>query len=201
MKKLIALLLALVMVIGLVACGASEPAPTEAPKAEEPKVEAPAAPVVAGEDWMWEDKTMSGKVNFYIPFKGTQGMDALIAEFNESYPNIEVTLVTYNNNADGNTGVNTAIIGGQVDVLASFNLANTYARWSNGLFMDLTDKVAEEGIDLVKEWGTDVYKYEDRIYSFPCGGRSHYVIINMDKWEAAGLDKVYNGLPTEWTWD
>ena len=35
MKKLIALLLALVMVLGLVACGASEPAP-EAPKAETP---------------------------------------------------------------------------------------------------------------------------------------------------------------------
>ncbi len=35
MKKLIAMLLALVMVLSLAACGASEPAPTEAPKAEE----------------------------------------------------------------------------------------------------------------------------------------------------------------------
>ena len=41
MKKLIAMLLALVMVLSLAACGASAPAPTEAPKAEEPKVEAP----------------------------------------------------------------------------------------------------------------------------------------------------------------
>ena len=41
MKKIIALLLALAMMLGLVACGASEPAPaaTEAPAAE-----APAAP-------------------------------------------------------------------------------------------------------------------------------------------------------------
>ena len=38
MKKLIAMLLALVMVLSLAACGASAPA-TEAPKAEEPKVE------------------------------------------------------------------------------------------------------------------------------------------------------------------
>ena len=38
MKKLIAMLLALVLVLGLAACGASTPAPTEAPKAE------PAAP-------------------------------------------------------------------------------------------------------------------------------------------------------------
>ena len=41
MKKLIAMLLALVMVLGLVACGASEPAATEAAPAA---TEAPAAP-------------------------------------------------------------------------------------------------------------------------------------------------------------
>ena len=42
MKKLIAMLLALVMVLSLAACGASEPAPApEAPKAETPATEAP----------------------------------------------------------------------------------------------------------------------------------------------------------------
>ena len=45
MKKLIALLLAAVMVLGLVACGGtSEPAATEAPAADAPATEAPAAP-------------------------------------------------------------------------------------------------------------------------------------------------------------
>ena len=43
MKKLIALLLALVMVLGLAACGASAPAETEAPAADAPAAEAPAA--------------------------------------------------------------------------------------------------------------------------------------------------------------
>ena len=38
MKKLIAMLLALVMVLSLAACGASAPAATEAPKAEEPRL-------------------------------------------------------------------------------------------------------------------------------------------------------------------
>ena len=211
MKKFIALLLVAVMAIGLfAACGKTpvETTPKDTtPQDTTPSTNADTTPSTTAPaeevstDWIWEDKTMSGKVNFYIPFKGNQGMDALIAEFNESYPNIEVVLNTYNNNADGNTGVNTAIIGGQVDVLVSFNLANTNNRWANDLFLDLTDKVEEEGIDLVEQWGTDVYKYEDSIYTFPCGGRSHYVIINMDKWKAAGLDKKYNGLPTEWTWD
>ena len=44
MKKLIALLLVLAMALSLVACGASAPAATEAPKADAPAAEAPAAP-------------------------------------------------------------------------------------------------------------------------------------------------------------
>ncbi len=49
MKKLIALLLALVMALSLVACGASEePAATEAPKADAPAAEAPTADAATG---------------------------------------------------------------------------------------------------------------------------------------------------------
>ena len=48
MKKALALLLALIMVLSLAACGASEPAPeapkADAPAAEAPKAEEPAAP-------------------------------------------------------------------------------------------------------------------------------------------------------------
>ena len=43
MKKLIAMLLALAMVLSMAACGASEPAATEAPKADAPAADAPAA--------------------------------------------------------------------------------------------------------------------------------------------------------------
>ena len=44
MKKLISLVLAAVMVFGLAACGASEPAPTQAPEAAAPAEQAPEAP-------------------------------------------------------------------------------------------------------------------------------------------------------------
>ena len=43
MKKIIALLLALVMVLSLAACGASEPAATEAPKTDAPAAATPDA--------------------------------------------------------------------------------------------------------------------------------------------------------------
>ena len=66
MKKLIAMLLALVMVLGLVACGGNTaPAATEAPKAE--ATEAPAATEAAKE----ETPAATGSV-YYLNFKPEQ---------------------------------------------------------------------------------------------------------------------------------
>lgn len=140
---------------------------------------------------------MSGKVRFWMPFKGDAGMDAMLADFNKTYPNIQVELTTYNNNSDGNLSVNTSIMSGEVDVLGSFGLSSTWKRWDNAMFEDLTDKFEAEGIDLVANWGTDVFKYNDCIYTLPCGGMSYYISVNMTAWNAAGL----GDLPTEWTWD
>ena len=211
MKKLLALLLALAMVLSMAACGASEPEVTEAPKTETP-AETPATPEAPAEEekrvdvdemdtsWIIDEDpaAVTGTVNFYIPFKGSQGMDPMIAAFNEIYPNVEVVLNTYSNNSDGNASVNTAILAGEVDVLASFGLHNTDKRWEAGLFYDLTDLVEEYGIDLVEHWGTDAFQKDGTIYTFPSGGLCYYITVNLDAWEAAGLGE----LPLDgWTWD
>lgn len=204
MKKLIALLLAVMMAVSMfAACGNSEPEETQAPEVQNTE-SGETTPVSESQEeadpltgWIMEDTSISGTVRFWVPFKGTQGMDAMIADFNQTYPNITVELNTYNNNADGNLSVNTAIMAEEVDVLASFGLANTYTRWESGLYQDLTDLVTEENIDLVANWGTDAYTYDGSVYTFPCGGLSYYIAINMDAWEAAGLGE----LPTEWTWE
>ena len=67
MKKMLALLLALVMVLSLAACGASAPAATEAPKAEEPKAEAPAAPEAEAE-LVWGLKPFEEKQTLRVGF-------------------------------------------------------------------------------------------------------------------------------------
>ena len=206
MKKTLALVLAILMAVSLLSACSKTPAdatttpsttegtkpadtkPADTTPATEPAATEPATPGAVSTDWILEkDTNMSGKVNFWIPFKGPAGMDAMIAEFNKTYPNIKVNLNTYNNNSDGNLAVNTAIMGGEVDVLASFGLNGTYQRWANGLFEDITDKVEAEGIDLVEQWGFDCYKYDGRIYTFPCGGLSNYIAINMTAWNEAGL--------------
>ena len=193
MKKLLALLLAVIMVLSMAACGASEPAP-EAPKAEEPKVEAPKeeTPVVeepAGDPVYINENAaeLTGEVRLLTAFGGALGTEALIAAFNEHYPNVTVTFETYTNNADGNMTANTALQAGNADVILSFGTHNTAFRWENGMLADITDRLAADNLDLVKEWGTDAYKYNDRVYCFPSGGLSIFVALNMTAWEEAGL--------------
>lgn len=84
MKKLIAMLLALVMVFGLVACGGSETAETEAPAAEAPAAEAPAA----------EATGETGRV-YYLNFKPEfdEALQGLAATYTEK-TGVEVKVVT-----------------------------------------------------------------------------------------------------------
>lgn len=141
---------------------------------------------------------VTGELNFYTAFAGENGIDDLIADFNTYYPNVKVTANVYKNSPDGNLGLDTAMVNGNVDVLMSFGPSKTYKRWNSGMFMDLTDRLAKDNLDLVKEWGTDTYTADDgKIYVFPSGGLSIYVAINKDKWDEAGLGDI----PTEWTYD
>ena len=140
---------------------------------------------------------MTGSVRLMTAFNGKVGTDDLIAEFNSYYPNIEVTYEVYTNNADGNLSTNTALQAGNCDVLLSFGTDSTAFRWENGMLMDITDRLQADHLDLVKEWGTDAYKYNDRVYCIPSGGLSIFVAINMDMWNQAGLGEI----PDAWTWD
>ena len=206
MKKLTALLLIVVMLFTLCACGSNDETSEVAESGSaETGPASDGATTIADADknadiYSWiinEDTSISGTVRFYIPFSGDQGMDDMIAEFNSVYPNIKVELNTYSNNSDGNIALNTAIMAGECDVVASFEIHNLMSRLSNGLYIDLSDRVQEEGISLMDNWGTEAHNQHRQTYVLPCGGLTHYVAINMDAWNEAGL----GDLPTEWTWD
>ena len=87
MKKILALVLALVMILSLVACGAKEePAATEAPKAEAAPEAAPAAPA---------EKTpadYTGNLVVYSPHDADP-LNAGVALFQAAYPNINVEVI------------------------------------------------------------------------------------------------------------
>jgi multiple sugar transport system substrate-binding protein len=196
MKKILSVLsIALFCASMVFAGGAQEAQPATATKGET----APKTAVAATPKYLEDNPTaITGTVKFWTAFKGSQGMDDLIAAFNKVYPNVKVELNSYSNNSNGNVGVDTALMaGGKIDVLHTFGQNNTFRRLQNSLFLDITDKLASDGLDVKKEWGSDKYAYEGRYYTIPLGGLSNYIAINMDEWHAAG----YTALPTEWTWD
>ena len=75
MKKLIAMILALVMILSLVACGASQAPATEAPKAEAPAAEAPKAETPAPAE------RKAYKVGFSNSYNGNTFRQTLEADF------------------------------------------------------------------------------------------------------------------------
>ena len=123
MKKIIALLLALAMMLGLVACGASEPAPaaTEAPAAEAAPAETEAA---APAEKAPEDYT--GNLVVYSPHDADP-LNAGIAMFQAAYPNINVEVIaagtgelTQRIAAEAENPQGDVLWGGGADTLAGF---------------------------------------------------------------------------------
>ena len=91
MKKIIALLLALVMALSLVACGGSEEPAAEAPKAEAPAAEAPAAEAAP------EKITLKvwGPSEDQVPQEGQDAsfLEAACAKFAEAHPEYDIEFV------------------------------------------------------------------------------------------------------------
>ena len=96
MKKYLALILALCMVLALGACGAKPAA--EAPAAEAPAAEAPAAEAPAAEGW-----APDGPVTMIVAYKAGNGTDVtarILAQYAEKY--VGQTIVI--ENVDGGSG-------------------------------------------------------------------------------------------------
>ena len=96
MKKIIALVLALVMVLGLVACGAAEaPAATEAPKADAPAAEAPAAPA--------EPAGIDGEIAVFWYTFGDTYLSSVRAAMNEAFAAASLEYHDYDANGSQTT--------------------------------------------------------------------------------------------------
>ena len=151
MKKLLALLLAMVMVLGLVACGASEqkPAETKAPEAAAPAE--PEAPVEEAEPAL-EPVTL--KIWFHgsnvTPDASAEVLKVLNPYLQEK---IGVTLEPiWGTWGDFDTAVVTALTGGDdVDIYFTCNWsANEYNKYArDGYWVMLDDMLAEYAPDLV----------------------------------------------------
>ena len=141
-----------------------------------------------------EGSDQTGKVRFCTAYKGSAGMDALVAEFNSLYPNIEVEMIQIGNTDSGNAQIDTQLMAGEIDVLSSYTRPRTLGRISQ--MIDLRPYLERDGLDMTTEWGAEI-EFEGGLYGIPFDGLNYFIAVNLDAWEEAGLGE----LPASWTWD
>ena len=195
MKKFIALLLALVMILSLAACSvekAPEEKPTEpAPVAtgDAPETE-PAGPAVATEISLW---------TYPIGGWGNQEtVDALLADF-AAATGIKVT-VEYLNYTDGDDKVNTAIEAGAAPDLIMEGPERLVANWgAKGKMVNIadlfddTDKAELNPAALAACFADDATAYE-----YPLVMTAHCMAINKTVFEAADALQYLNEETHTW---
>ena len=137
MKKLLALALAAILVLGMAACSVqkAEPAATTA---------APAATEAAATEAATEAPAATTEISLWTYPIGNWGdqatVDSLLAEFNAAYPNIKVT-VEYLTYQDGDDKVNTAIEGNAAPDIVMEGPERLVANWgAKGKMVDLSDR-------------------------------------------------------------
>ena len=150
MKKLLAMLLALVMILSLAACGASEePAETKAPEAEVAGTEAAAAPAET------ELEPVTIKMWFHGSTVTPEASEKVMAELNAYLQEkINVTLEPiWGTWGDFDTATVTALTGGDdVDIYFTCNWsANEYNKYArDGYWVKLDDMLAEYAPELLE---------------------------------------------------
>lgn len=198
MKKLIALLLAMVMLLGLAACGASEPAPaTDA---------APAAPEAPAESDKPVEEAPKETITLQMwgGVQGEYGYDQMVENFNKEFADkgIQIEYTRYVNDDDGNLQLETYLMGGNdIDIYMGYGGTDRlFTRIDSGLALDLTDYLAAAGFDPIKELGENNvagYIYNDKYYALPTKYENkNWMVVNADMFADAGIELPLNG----WTY-
>ena len=189
MKKFIALLLALAMVMSLAACSVEKaeekPAETQAaaPAATEAAAAEPAAPAAASEITLW---------TYPVGSWGDQAtVDALMADFEAATGiKVNVEFLTY---ADGDDKVNTAIEGGQAPDVILEGPERLVANWgAKGMMEDISDLFdATAKANLTSGSQLDCF-LGDAAYEYPLCVSAFCMAINKTVFEAAGAMEHIN---------
>ena len=144
------------------------------------------------------DPNQNYTISFYYWDEGQkEGMDAMVDLFEAQYPNITVesTIIPWNQYW---TKLQTSLPSGTGPDVFWMNLyISDYL--DAGLILDITDKVAEAGIDLSKfpQGVLDLYTYDNRLYGIPKDFDSIAICYNKAIFDELGVE-----YPTsDWTWD
>ena len=168
MKKILAMLLAVMLVLSMVACTVED-------ASKQVEITLWTYPIGS-----WTDAAT---------------VDALIADFNAVHPNIKVT-VEYLDYTTGDDKVNTAIEGNQAPDIIMEGPERLIANWgAKGLLVDLKDLVPAGTYESVAATCTSA---NGEMYELPVCMITHCMAINRDVFEAAGALQYLNEETRTW---
>lgn len=198
MKKLIALLLALVMVLSLAACSAQKAGETQPPATQ------PAAPAEGETAAAAPAESAAAEISLWTYPVGKWGdaatVNELIADFNAVYPNIKVT-VEYLDYTNGDDKVNTAIEGGQAPDLIFEGPERLVANWgAKGLLVDLSDLLDSDAASkMYAATKSSCTSADGAMYEYPVCQTAHCMAINRDVFEETGAWQYVDEATHTWT--
>ena len=195
MKRILALLMALVMVLGLAACGNKETTTTTETKEETTTTE-------TTETTTEETPAESEKVTLrWIGAGWSQNDKAnkIITKWNESHPDIEVQYIELGTAVDEDylKNLDTMISGGEVVDVTYLTYSDVYKRVIYGGALPLDEYIAAAGDDYEAMYGslsTALLNYDGSIYGVPYAGNTFKVFYNKTMTDAAGIT-----IPETWS--
>ena len=186
MKRIIALLLVAVMMLGLVACGNSAQ-PAEKPAENKPAENKPAASEQEAEGYTGPTGTITWcSWGSDAEIEYNQKMSEL---FMQTHPGTTVIFEGINDSYD--TTVETRYIGGQsYDVI--YGHPSTLLKWAQeGMLMDISDVYAENEFlwDETKYMTNiyDLFQYQGKYFGTVAGADTFVLFYNKNKLDEAGL--------------
>jgi len=193
MKKILAMLLALVMVLSLAACSVEKaPEETKAPETQTPAANNDPVETKAPEAEKVEISLWTYPIGNWVD---EATVASLIADFNAVYPNITVK-VEYLDYTNGDDKVNTAIEGNQAPDIIMEGPERLIANWgAKGLLVDLKDIVPAGTYESVAATCTSA---NGEMYELPVCMITHCMAINRDVFEAAGALQYLNEETRTW---
>lgn len=185
MKKLFALLLTVVMVLSMVACGSTNtPATTEAQKQEE---QTPVASTTAAEPVQSDEPVVIHCLHYMVEGNKSAGFEKIQKAFTDLYPNVTFENSAYSQGTDYFAQLQTAIASGDMPEIMMGNPGLYTDLIDAGCVMDLTGNAVIEGLGLTSADMGDV-SYQGKWYAFPVDFKTWGVYYNKTIFAELGLE-------------
>ena len=190
-RKALAMMLALCIVLSLAACGNKADAPASNPPAENSEPAAPESKPVENNEPSTNDLTASLTLATYPVGKMTDEtvVKGLIADFNAVYPNVKIELI-YLDYTNGDQTVNSMIEGNAAPDLIFEGPERLVANWgAKGLLVDLKDLLPAGTYDVTASSCTNA---AGAMYELPVCQTAHCMGINKDLFTEADAMQYIN---------